>query len=216
MILKKIDVPESVPANIREQLRLLTGEVQDLVTDWQIFEQISAQENMSLMNNTAPEFFRRIQEVLFEHLIIGIARLSETPQQGGKQNLTFDHLFFDKPAELDKLIEFVGKAPNIRRIRNKLVAHLDFACGLDSNDLTDNKTLTEIKESIELMEAIIERAWLKWTKGSFVVTHPGPEIFNCLQKAVVYDVLEVKGKVPPNFWNWPDDMRLDFFGTGGS
>jgi hypothetical protein len=193
-------------------MRLLTGEVQDMVTDWVLFEQISAQGNMSLMNKMAPEFFRRIQEVLFEHLILGIARLTDTAQRGGKQNLTFDYLFLDKPAELDKLVDLVEKAPNIRKIRNKLVAHLDLACGLDPNDLTDDKTWTEIKESIELMEAIVERAWAKWAKGSSPVTRAGiSEIFNCLQKADAYDVLEAKKKVPPDFWNWPEDMRSDFF-----
>jgi hypothetical protein len=212
MILKKFDVPECVPAQIREPMRLLTGEVQDMVTDWVLFEQISAQGNMSLMNKMAPEFFRRIQEVLFEHLILGIARLTDTAQRGGKQNLTFDYLFLDKPAELDKLVDLVEKAPNIRKIRNKLVAHLDLACGLDPNDLTDDKTWTEIKESIELMEAIVERAWAKWAKGSSPVTRAGiSEIFNCLQKADAYDVLEAKKKVPPDFWNWPEDMRSDFF-----
>ena len=216
MILKKIEVPEDVPAHIREPLGLLTGQVQNLVTDWLLFEQISTQENMSLMNNTAPEFFRRIQEILFGHLILGIARLTETAQQGGKKNLTFDDLFFDKPPELDRLFEFVKKAPNIRKIRNKLIAHLDFLCGLDSNDLTDDKTFTEIKGSIELMEAIVERAWVTWAKGSFVMARPGPEILNCLQKAAVYDVLEAKAKVPLNFWNWPEDMRSDFLGPAGS
>lgn len=211
MILKKFEVPEYVPADMRGPLGLLTGEVQDLVTDWLLFEQIRAQENLDLMNNTAPEFFLRFQEVLFEHLIIGIARLTDTAQQGDKQNLTFNHLFINQPAELDKLVEFVKKAANIRKIRNKLVAHLDFACGLDPNDLTNDKTLAEIKESIELMEGIVEGAWVKWAKGSFVVTRPGPEIFNSLQKAVVYDDLEANNKVPPNFWNWPEDMRRDIF-----
>ena len=113
MILTTVKI-EDAPEKIREPLGLLSGEAQDLYCAWQIFKDISIDvpETIALINKTSPFFFKRIQNILFEHLIIGIARLTDPPSQCGHRNLTFHDLFDgQKPAQL---MELEITASNIR------------------------------------------------------------------------------------------------------
>jgi len=214
MILTTIEIPGNVPEHIRNYLGLLTGEAQDLFCAWGIFKDISvdAEENIALINKTSPHFFRRVQCVLFEHLIIGVARLSDPQMQGKNRNLTFADLF--EGGKMSQLKALEEKARNIREIRNKIVGHLDLNCGIDPSLLPNKGTIREIRESIELIEEIIEMAWQKWTGGSFIpFLQETVEIFNCLKKAEVYDRLEKNGSVPEFFWNYPEDWIQKFLAT---
>jgi hypothetical protein len=214
MILTTFEVPTSVPEPIRKYLGLLSGESQDLHCAWGIFKDISvdAHDNIALINKTSPKFFRRLQGVFFEHLIIGVARFTDHQMQGKNRNLSLVELF--EGGKIPQLDSLERKSKNIREIRNKIVAHLDLDCGLDPSLLPNKGTIREIRESIELIEEIIEMAWQKWAGGSSPTFVPETiEILNCLKKAEVYDRLEAKGFVPENYWNYPDDLIQNFLGS---
>jgi hypothetical protein len=216
MILTTVNI-EDAPENIRKPLGLLTGEAQDLFCAWTIFKDITVNvpETIVLINKTSPLFFKRVQSILFEHLIIGVARLTDPSSQLGHRNLTLHDLFDgQKPtqfAELEKT------ASNIREIRRKIVGHLDYECGIDPSSLPNKGIISEIRKSLELIEQIIELAWDKWTGSVYSISSMGSsatiEILNCLQKAEVYDRLEKKGAVPENFWNYPEDLIQNVLGT---
>jgi len=216
MILTTVKI-EDAPENIREPLGLLTGEAQDLYCAWQIFKDISIEvpETIALINKTSPFFFIRIQNLLFEHLIIGVARLTDPPSQFGHRNLTLHDLFDgEKPVQIGELEK---TASNIREIRRKIVGHLEYECGIDPSSLPNKGIIAEIRKSLELIEEILELAWGKWANGVYSISNAAGsesiEILNCLQKAEVYDRLEKKGAVPENLWNYPEDLLQDFLGT---
>jgi hypothetical protein len=216
MILTTVKI-EDAPEHIHEQLGLLTGEAQDLYCAWQIFKDISIEvpETIALINKTSPFFFKRMQNLLFEHLIIGVARFTDPQLQGKNRNLTLHDLFEkDTPPQLAELEK---TACNIREIRNKIVGHLDYKCGLDPTSLPNKGIIREIRESIELIEQVIEIAWQKWASGvysiSSIALSETVEVVNCLQKAAVYDRLEKAGHVPENFWNYPEDWIQKFLAT---
>jgi hypothetical protein len=192
-------------------LGLLTGEAHDLYCVWQIFKETSIEvpETIDLINKTAPLFFKRIQKLLFEHLIIGVARFTDPQEQGKNRNLTLYALF---DAEIPAQLEELGTtAKNIREIRKKIVAHLDLKAGIDPSCLPNRAIISDIRKSIELIEAIIEIAWEKWA-GSILGANCSEtiEILNCLQKVFAYDRLEKKGIVPEGFWNYPKDMAENY------
>ena len=219
MILTKIEVPECVPDNVRAPLSLLTGEALDLSSDWKLFNGlfVDAAENIELINKTAPMFFQRIQSLLYESLLIGVSRFTDRQSmRNGNQNLVLDDLFTDeKPSQLKELEE---TTQNIRKIRHKVVGHLDREYGFNPSLLPDKNVISEIKKSVELIEKIIDEAWQKWaSENNFIATFcfTGPsetiEILNCLQKAHIYDRLENEKIVPEIFWNYPEDMVENYF-----
>jgi hypothetical protein len=220
MILSHLEVPNTVPETVRKPLGILTGEVRDLSCVRQIFWDLcinppdAPNPNLRLTHDTARVFFFRLRCVLLEHLIIGIARLTD-PAKGrkkGQENLTFSALFGkNKPAQIRAL---QVEAEDIRLIRNKIVAHLDSAAGLDPSGLPNKKILRKIRSCVDLMVEIIGLAWSEWVGG----TLPNPdrefaEIENCLKKALAYDMLERAGVVKQNFWAAGEDLKADFLKT---
>jgi hypothetical protein len=214
MILTKIEVPESVPEHLKDPLSLLTGEVQDLhcarTLFWDLF--IDAQDNIDLMHKTAPYFFRRFQAILYEHLILGIARLTDPPSTCRNRNLTFTDVFEEPlPEEIARLN---SAAKDIRSIRNKIVGHLDFEVGLDTSKLPNQK-FRRIKECTELMVKLVNLAWSRWGNGahcpkfeSFV--SESMDITNCLKRSLAYGELVKAEIIPPSlrdYWNASDDMK---------
>ena len=216
MILTTVNIDDA-PENIRQPLGLLTGEAQDLYCAWLIFKDISIDvpETIALINKTSPFFFKRIQNILFEHLIIGVARLTDPPSQFGHRNLTLHDLFDgQKPSQLNEL---ETTASNIREIRRKIVGHLDYQCGIDPSSLPNKGIIADIRKSLELIEAILQLAWERWTGNiygiSSVAASETIEILKCLQKAEIYDRLEKNKVVPEGLWNYPEDLIQNFIGA---
>jgi hypothetical protein len=211
MILKKVNVPDSVPQHMREPLGLLTGEVWDLHSAkcllWDIC--IDVPETVNLILATAPQFFGHIQSILFEHLISGIARLTDPAEQGQFRNLTFDSIFDSN--KTPKILELQVAAKDVRDIRRKIVAHLDYTVGLNPNLLPNDRPFAKIRKCVDLMVEIVDLAWAKWTGGGAFPMEctDAMEVINCLQKARAYELLEQNGVIAENFWNFPEDMKAD-------
>lgn len=216
MILTTVKI-EDAPENIQKPLGLLTVEAQDLFCAWQIFKEtsIDVPETIALINKTSPFFFIRIQKILFEHLIIGVARLTDPPSQFGHRNLTLHDLFDgQKPVQIEQLETTASK---IRTIRRKIVGHLDYESGIDPSSLPNEGIISDIRKSLELIEQIIELAWEKWTGNVYSISSMGSsapvEILRCLQKAEIYDRLEKNKVVPEGLWNYPEDWIQKFLAT---
>jgi hypothetical protein len=216
MILTFQAVPEAVPEAFRKPLELLTGEVRDLYSVrlllWDLWINSPGEQNpnIRLILDTAPDFFVRMRSILYEHLIGGIARLTDPPAIGKNQNLTFNSLFpSQKPPAIATLQQ---EAEPIRIIRHKIVAHLDHAAGLNPGMLPNDQTFRKIRVCIGLMDEIIGLAWKQWTNGGTLgkPDSDSMEIMNCLQKAEAYDILEREGLVMPDFWNAPEDIRREY------
>lgn len=216
MILTTFNI-EDAPEKIRKPLGLLTGEAHDLYCAWQIFKDISIDvpATTALINKTSPFFFIRVQNILLEHLIIGVARLTDPPLQFNHRNLTFHDLFDgEKPLQIEELEK---SATNIREIRRKIVGHLDYECGIDPSLLPNKGIITEIRKSLELIDEILQLAWERWTGNIYTISSIAAsetvEILKCLQKAEVYDRLEKSKAVPEGLWNYPEDLIQNFIGT---
>ena len=117
-----------------------------------------AKEAIDLMNQTAPEFFMHHQELLSNHVILSISRLTDKKRSGpgkNQENLTLACLLDLEPtkypelhADLCKRWEVIqADAKPVRQFRNKVLAHASQEhCLSPSAELVDGITLKSVKD----------------------------------------------------------------------
>ncbi len=92
---------------------------------------------IDLMNRSAPRLFRIIQDTLWEETLMHIARLTDPPETGKKENLSVQRLLLLEPNEVLKqaLEEKINAAKNqsefCRDWRNRHIAHRDLHLALE-------------------------------------------------------------------------------------
>jgi hypothetical protein len=90
-------------------------------------------ERIDLLNRAAPAFFRLIQDVLWEDIVLHIARLTDSPKSLGKPNLSINRLApLITDASLCAKVELlvatcVSASEFAKDWRNKHLAHRDLA-----------------------------------------------------------------------------------------
>ena len=93
-------------------------------------------DRIALLNDTAPNFFRTVQDSLLEDVFLNIARLTDSPKSAGKENLSFRRLpplLTTKTIrdEIDaKLLALATATEFARDWRNRKLAHGDLALAL--------------------------------------------------------------------------------------
>jgi hypothetical protein len=119
-----------------------------------------------LMNEAAPRFTRLIQDMLWDDVLIHIARLTDPPEtrtrQGARLNLTVQRLpllIVDTPvrkAVEAKISEVMAASEFCRDWRNRRIAHNDLEHALDRTirPLKEGSRL-KVKEALALIEAVM-------------------------------------------------------------
>lgn len=113
---------------------------------WKIFCQLfwSKKENVALLNEFAPSFFRIMQDTYIYYIIITICRITDPSKSLGKDNSTFsklinkldstEHTDF-KNVLNDKLLVLKNDCCEIRKWRNKKLVHRDLEISRDVEQL---------------------------------------------------------------------------------
>ncbi len=106
-----------------------------LNSKWLQYRKIYAKspERIGLLNKTAPYFFGILQAILWEDILLGLARLTDSVKSTGRTNLTIRALLSpisdSDPAFATKLDPIVNGAVAscefVRDWRNRRLAHLD-------------------------------------------------------------------------------------------
>jgi hypothetical protein len=107
---------------------------------WAEYRQLfgTSPERIDLLNSAAGFFFRILQDTLWEDTLLRIARLTDSPDVGGKRNLTIRALseLCDDPflrSTVSHLVdEALAAAAFARDWRNRVIGHRDLAPALDS------------------------------------------------------------------------------------
>lgn len=100
---------------------------------WATFlELYGSQQHVDLLNNTAPAFFRMLQEILWMDIVLHLTRLTDPPNSGGSQaNLTIRILpglcnVAETRNKVEELVaDAVAATAFARKRRNKQLAHTD-------------------------------------------------------------------------------------------
>jgi AbiU2 len=109
---------------------------------YQILFEEGADLRRELLQSIAPTFFNDIRELLVEHLILQICKITDEEESFGHKNLNVKFLVNNSdflPVELDKLKCLIDSMDVLRAkilpARNKLIGHLDRHSVLDGKAL---------------------------------------------------------------------------------
>ncbi|MET0164195.1 MAG: hypothetical protein ABW318_04235 [Vicinamibacterales bacterium] len=135
---RKADCVAKMGPDLAELYDALWNEVAWLHAKWQQFVILfgTSPARVKLLNDAAPGFVRLLQDSLFEDVVLHLARLTDSPATGRKENLSFRRL---PDAILDAgTKKRVGGALEVTRTstafcrdwRNRRIAHIDLALAL--------------------------------------------------------------------------------------
>jgi len=113
---------------------LLWRELATLHLNWYEYRALfaSAQDKFALMNATAPRFFKRLENSLWDATLLHLCRLTDRPGSADKANLTFMRLALSVrdtklKAEVEHLTSLaVNRTKFARKRRDKHLAHRDW------------------------------------------------------------------------------------------
>ena len=175
----------------------------DLIWTRHYFEQykkifVENEHRIELLNDTAPNFFRDVQRLLWYQTIIGVGRLTDKHKQGSNINLSIGVLPFLAANYqwnfLDELQESVDEAiaisKPIRKWRMKVVAHRDLPTALSNVENLEKVHIDQIEESLTAIGSAINIVYSKLIDTSWswklVTSHDSEELIHYLKLAKVY------------------------------
>src|ERR1700690_200804 len=117
---------------------------------------------VSLLNEIAPSFFRLIQDMLWDQMILSLARLTDPYVKGSNRNLsahvlqklaTENHWSFT--GEISNLLKEVDNiSKSIFNRRNKLIGHRDLLTALSAGVVQDHALDVTLNQTEKVLDLI--------------------------------------------------------------
>jgi hypothetical protein len=147
------------------QFAELWQEVAHLHAKWLEYVELfgSKPSRIDLLNRAAPAFFRTVQDVFWEDMLLHLSRLTDPPRSGEKRaNLTVKNLpdLINDPETrlvVAALVEqLVGKTVFCRDLRNRHIAHrdLELAISEPTNPLNSGSR-KQVDEALKVLSSIL-------------------------------------------------------------
>lgn len=158
----------------------LYKEVTWLHAKWLEYRKLYAesQKRIDLLNGTAAFFFRVVHDVLWEDVLLHIARLTDPPKQGKFENLTLLRLPEAVPNqcladELGALVEnALDRSQFARQWRNKRLAHSDLSLALDAvASPLPGVSRQNVEEALGSFRRILDRLHLSYLDEEVAYEH---------------------------------------------
>lgn len=157
-------------------LNSLYNEISWLTFKWIEFRELygTKESRIEIMNKTAPFFFSTIQKVLWENLLLGIARITDPPETRGKKNTTLralgQHIQDGEfKIEFEKDIsEILTESEFCRDWRNRWIAHMDYELSVNRDSAAPLKTANRLKlrTTLENIQALYNKVSFKYLNSS--------------------------------------------------
>lgn len=129
------------------------------------------EQRIEMLNETAPRFFRTVQDSLWEDVLLHLARLTDSPRSAGKDNLSVRRLpsteLLKAEPQFAQLVAASVSATNFARDwRNRRLAHRDLALALGKQvePLAPASRLA-VSEALTALVAV-----MNWIAGKFLDT----------------------------------------------
>lgn len=142
----------------------LSQELVTLHSEWESYVTLygESENNVKILNKTAPWFFYLTQRMLFNQVLLHASRLIDPPEMGDNENLTLQRLPREIPE--DKLRESVQSriddlldaAEFARQQRHKRIAHLDLQVHRGEHpEPLEPATRERVERILEMMRKIM-------------------------------------------------------------
>ncbi|WP_439882152.1 hypothetical protein ACSX1A_03105 [Pontibacter sp. MBLB2868] len=188
----------------------LRNELLWLTYRWIEFRELygTKETRIEIMNSSAPFLFYTIQNVLWENLLLGVAKVMDRPESRGKKNITFKSipLFIKEQPFHDEImsifINLETESSFCRDWRNRWIAHKDHALSVDEGSAKPLEVATRLKfrTVLELMHELYNKVSLKYlgsqTAFEFLSSDRGAiSLLNLLEKGLLYEQERLKKKL---------------------
>ncbi len=134
---------------------------------WRDYDTLYSTElRVGVLNKFAHSFFHRHQQMTFECVVMGIARLTDREKSFGSVNLSIEHLLSviteDVRPQLEPAaVKAAEKSRFTRDWRNKRFAHTDRADAVDGAVTIDQVTHEQIHNAIVAINEFVEAVHIK-------------------------------------------------------
>ena len=155
----------------------LWNEVAWLHAKWHEYKELYGEKptRLELLNRAAGFFFRIVQDTLWEDTLLHIARLTDPPGSGRRQNLTVFRLrsLVDDPKlrqQLDALLTEVQlKTQFARDWRNRHIAHRDLAKALgEGAEPLAGASRNHVDESLQALATVLNQVNTVYLKSTLL------------------------------------------------
>ncbi|MFA6471963.1 MAG: hypothetical protein WCU00_07975 [Candidatus Latescibacterota bacterium] len=141
----------------------LLNEVTWLYMKWEEYVELFGKKpsRIDLLNQSAPLFFRMIQDSLWENILLHIARITDPPKSTGKENLTIQilisHVKEDIKEKVSKQIDIAMKKSEFcRDWRNRHIAHCDLNLALGKKaEPLKQASRAMVKDALESIASVV-------------------------------------------------------------
>lgn len=121
-----------------------------------------SEDRVALLNTTAADFFGLLQGVLWEDVLLHIARLTDTPGRGDHKRITLHRLpnEVDDPHLSNEVKSLIDRASHLsefaREWRNRHIAHRDLSLSLnDSAKPLASASRKHVKEALAALDTVM-------------------------------------------------------------
>jgi hypothetical protein len=162
----------------------LCNEMAWLYIKWEEYLELfgKAPSRIDLLNQSAPMFFRIVQDILWENVLLHIARFTDPPKSSGKNNLSIQCLSSLVDEEIKEIIsKQISKAKEktkfCRDWRNRHIAHRDLklATGEQAEPLKP-ASRAMVKDALESIANVLNTISEYYMKSTIVfdsINEPG-------------------------------------------
>lgn len=125
-----------------------------------------------LMNSAAPSFCGMLQEMMWESVLLHVARLTDPPKSANRTNLTIQSLarligHADTKAKVESLTqEALAASAFCRDWRNRRLAHADLDLALERAKALQPASRLKVREALESLAAILNAVSGHYLDGS--------------------------------------------------
>lgn len=157
---------------------------------WDRYEALfGSAERVSVLNENSGNFWHAIQLVLFDHVLLGICRLTDPPQMGSRQNLTVSQLYQLDPgphkAELLRLVRRAERRAEFARSwRNKRIAHNDFDQTVGPADGLARATRNKVRDALIGIHDVLRWILLRHFDSSLSLPEVGDDDTNQMMRGL--------------------------------
>ncbi len=148
------------------------NEITWLTFKWIEFRELfgEKQSRFELMNSTAPFFFFTVQKVLWENLLLGVARITDPAVTMSKKNTTLNAIsqyLEDQTFKTDfenSLTNILNDSKFCRDWRNRWIAHMDYELAVNPENAKplEEATRRKLRTSLEDIQSLYNEISFKY------------------------------------------------------